>query len=94
MHLAVAAAGLFVSAFLLMARRKLGWGALSDFVQWTSLGLIVLSFFHLFEDAMEFLELETLAFFGEHAIMIAGIALVWMGALELQKLSQPVKSSG
>ncbi len=98
-HAIVALCGIAVAAFLLLARRKLGWGALADFVNWTSIGLIVLSFFHLFEDSIEFIEklggvhgLGEIEFFGEHAIIVAGVAIVFVGALELQKLSNPIKA--
>lgn len=91
-HTAVALMGLVVAGLLFFALRKVGWGALYDFVHWTSIGLIVLSFFHLFEDSLLlFPASEEVEFFGEHAIVVAGFLVAGLGALELRKLTSPIK---
>ncbi len=88
LHIAAVIVGIGAAALLVMAYRKFGTGEMSEFVRFTTFGIVVLSLVHLFEDATIFITaLEPFEHVLEHLLAIIGFALVGFGAWNLYKLS-------
>ncbi len=88
LHGAAVIVGLGAAALLVMAYRKFGEGEMSEFVRFTTFGIVVLSLVHVFEDAAIFITaLEPFEHVLEHLAAIIGFALIGFGAWNLYKFS-------